>query len=109
MSQSVKAFDPLLQRWFEAVTRAALHDLMNHPAVVRLRLTAMERKREADELNARHGASFTTEAQSKRIHQNAKRLSAQRKGGFINTSRRATTPPRSICPLTYNFTERLSA
>lgn len=82
MSQSVKAFDPLLQRWFGASTRELLHELMNHPAVVRLRLTAMERKREVDELNARHGATFKADAKSKRIHQNAKRLSAVRSGGF---------------------------
>lgn len=81
---TVRAFDPTLQRWFEAVTREVLHELMNHPAVVRLRLTAMERKREADELNARHGVDFKALAKRKRIHQNAKRLSAVRKDGFHN-------------------------
>lgn len=83
---TVRAFDPLLQRWFGAVTREVLHELMNHPRFVNLRLAAMERARASVELNARHGAHSKAEAKSKRIHQNAKRLSAQRKGGFVNTS-----------------------
>lgn len=83
----IRSFDPILRLMFAAATREALNRLMNSPHLVNRRLAAIARKREGEEMNARHMATFLADAKSKRRHQNAKRLCAKRKGGCQNNSR----------------------